>query len=119
MDDIFQLHAAFCRVFSDPKRLRIMWSLQEGEKTVSNLAEIVGCSLPNISQHLRIMRQQGMLLTRRQGRSIFYRIANPKFLDGCMMVREGLVEELEKRGVLSTVDEVVAPSEKAASASDG
>lgn len=110
MDDIFQLHASFCRVFSDPKRLRIMWALREGEKTVSDLAEIVGCSLPNVSQHLRIMRQQGMLKTRRQGRSIFYRIANAKFLNGCMMIREGLIEELKKRGVLSVMADEEMPA---------
>ncbi len=101
MDDLFQIQASFCRVFSDPKRLRIMWGLQEGERTVSDLANLVGCSLPNVSQHLRIMRQQGMVVTRREGRSVYYRIANPKFLLGCKMVREGLLEELQKRSAIS------------------
>lgn len=101
MDDLFQVHASFCRVFSDPKRLRIMWALQEGERAVSELADLVGCSLPNVSQHLRIMRQQGMVTTRRDGRSVYYRIANPKFLVGCKLVREGLLEELQKKGAIS------------------
>jgi DNA-binding transcriptional ArsR family regulator len=103
MEDIFQVHAAFCRAFADPKRLRIMWALQDGERTVSELAREVGCSLPNVSQHLRMMRQQGLLTTRRDGRQIYYRIANAKFLAGCKMVREGLLEELQKRGDLSAI----------------
>lgn len=104
MDDVFQIHASFCRVFSDPKRLRVMWALQEGERTVTDLARLVGCSLPNVSQHLRIMRQQGMVATRRDGRSVYYRIANAKFLTGCKLVREGLLEELQKRGQISPPD---------------
>ena len=97
--DIFDLHAAFCRVFSDPKRLRIVWALQDGELPVGDLARIVGCSMPNVSQHLRVMRQRGMLLARREGRSVFYRIANPKFLAGGKLIREALLEELAIRGI--------------------
>lgn len=85
-----------------------MWALQEGERTVTDLARLVGCSLPNVSQHLRIMRQQGMVATRRDGRSVYYRIANSKFLTGCKLVREGLLEELQKRGQISPPDLRVA-----------
>ena len=102
MNDIFEIHASFCRVFADPKRLRILWGLQEGEHSVTELAKLVGCTLPNISQHLRVMREQGMVATRREGRTIYYHLVNPKFLAGCRLVREGLLEELQRRGKISS-----------------
>jgi DNA-binding transcriptional ArsR family regulator len=54
--------------------------------------------MANVSQHLRVMRNQGAVSTRRQGKTIYYRVANAKFLEGIMKVREGLEEELRKRG---------------------
>ncbi len=95
--DIFDLHAEFCKVFSDPKRLRIMWSLQGGEHSVSDLAEELGFTVSNTSQHLRMMFDRGAVTYRREGKSILYRIANDKFIQGCMKIREGLLEQLQSR----------------------
>lgn len=105
MDDIFDIHASFCRIFTDPKRLRIMWALGDGEKTVGELAEIIGSSLPNTSQHLRLMRSQGAVKTRRDGRSIYYSVANENFLRGCRYIRLGIVEENTRRGELAGDDD--------------
>jgi len=98
--DIFQIHAAFCTIFSSPVRLQIMDFLGSGEKTVTELAEELQVSMANVSQHLRLMRDQGAVGTRRDGRTIYYRIANQKFLQGIQTVREGLLEEFKKRGAL-------------------
>ena len=98
--DIFHIHAAFCTIFSSPIRLQIMDFLGAGEKTVTELAEELNVSLANVSQHLRLMRDQGAVGTRRDGRTIYYRIANQKFLQGIRTVREGLLEEFKKRGAL-------------------
>jgi ArsR family transcriptional regulator len=98
--DIFRIHAAFCTIFSSPIRLQIMGFLGAGEKTVTELAEELRVSLANVSQHLRLMRDHGAVQTRRDGRTIHYRIANQKFLQGIQTVREGLLEEFKKRGSL-------------------
>jgi len=111
MDDIFEIHAAFCRIFTDPKRLRIMWALREGEKTVGELADIIGSSLPNTSQHLRLMRSEGAVTTRRDGRSIYYRVVNENFLMGCAHIRRGIVEEASRRGaMLDSEDDFCPPN---------
>ncbi len=100
--DIFDLHAEFCKVFSEPKRLRIMWVLQNGERSVSELAEELGLTLSNASQHLRMMYDRGAVTYRREGKAIYYRIANDKFIHGCLKIREGLLEQLvSKSQVLS------------------
>lgn len=92
--DIFELHAEFCKAFSDPKRLRIMWALQTGEHSVGDLANELGLSISNASQHLRMMYDRGAVAYRRDGKTILYRISNVKYLEGCLRIREGLVDQL-------------------------
>ncbi len=92
--DMFDLEASFCSVLSSPVRLRIMWMLGKGELGVSQMAAALSLSMPNVSQHLRIMKAQGVVGCRRRGRAILYHLTNPKFLDGVRLIRQGLMEEL-------------------------
>ncbi|MEA1921295.1 MAG: metalloregulator ArsR/SmtB family transcription factor [Pseudomonadota bacterium] len=96
--DLVSLQAAFCTIFSSPVRLRIMSILGAGEQSVGELAEQLDVSMANVSQHLRLMRNQGAVGFRREGKTVYYRVANPKFIEGMMKVREGLLEELRKKG---------------------
>ena len=91
-DEVFALHAQFCHVFSNPTRLRVMWELQQGERTVTELADEIGVSLTNLSQHLRVMRTIGVLVVRREGQSLYYRAASPHFFAGCTEIRQGIME---------------------------
>ena len=99
-DAICALHADFCSVMADKKRLRIIALLGERERTVSEIAERIGVSLQNASQHLRVMRDKGAVEFRKDGQSVYYRLSNPKFLAACKLIREGLLEQIEKRGRL-------------------
>lgn len=96
--DLVTLHAAFCTIFSSPVRLQIMDMLGRGEKSVGALAEQLNVSMANISQHLRLMRNQGAVSFRREGKTVYYWVANQKFVEGITKVREGLIEELQKKG---------------------
>lgn len=89
---LFVRHAQFCSVFSDPNRLRILFFIGDGERSVSEMAAELGLTMPHVSQHLRVMRDKGCLLVRRDGRAALYRVANPKFRMAAMLVREGLCE---------------------------
>ena len=102
--EIIARHASFCSIFADEKRLRIMWLLREGERTVSEIAEHLGVSAQNISQHLRLMRDRNALATRREGQFIYYRISNQKFVEGAALIRQGVVEELNRMGNQSDDD---------------
>lgn len=97
---LLELHARFCRVFADPKRLLILWFLQSSERSVGDIAEALELPLSNISQHLRVMRDRGAVKAQRDGRNIYYQIANPKFLKGATLIREGLTEELSNHNKL-------------------
>jgi len=90
-------HSELCSIFSSPIRIDIMFLLGHGEKTVGELAEALGnIAPPNLSQHLRVMRDQAAVRTRKDGRNVFYRIANPNYLEALKLTRAGLLEEIQK-----------------------
>ena len=92
---LFGLHASICQTLANPKRLEIIARLRAGEKTVTELAEAMRISQANLSQHLALMRQKGILLARREGVNIHYRISNPKIVRACDLMRQVLLENLE------------------------
>lgn len=91
---IYELHADVCKTLANPKRLEILNALRDSEMTVSELTDLVGVRKANVSQHLAVMRQAGILTTRREGVNIYYRIANPKVIKACDLMREVLLEQL-------------------------
>ncbi|MBI4396796.1 MAG: helix-turn-helix transcriptional regulator, partial [Elusimicrobia bacterium] len=68
--------------------------LRSGEKAVSELAEEMGVSKANLSQQLAVMRDKGLLATRREGQWIYYRLAYPKMLKAYDLLRDVLMERM-------------------------
>ena len=93
--ELFQKHAETCCIFCNQKRLMIMWVLGDKEKSVGDIARELDLSPQAISQHLRLMKDRGVVASTRRGRQIFYRMANPKFLEAHRMIRSVLVENLK------------------------
>jgi ArsR family transcriptional regulator, virulence genes transcriptional regulator len=98
---VFEMQAQICKTLANPTRLMIIHTLRDGEKSVGELATILGLRQANLSQHLTIMRQTQILRTRKQGSSIYYSLANPKINNACDMVREVLVQLLDQKQQLS------------------
>ena len=73
--------ADLCRVFNNPTRVLIFWALADGEMSVSEIAATVEASLQNTSQHLRLMKDRDILACRREGQTIYYRIADLSLLE--------------------------------------
>src|SRR5574338_1434555 len=73
--------AAIARAFADPKRLCVVERLAGGERSVSELSRDVGCQVPNMSQHLAVLRAAGLVTTRREGSTILYRLADDRVID--------------------------------------
>ncbi len=69
-----------------------MWALGNKQKSVGEIARDLDLSPQAISQHLRLMKDRGVVASTRRGRQIFYRMANPKFLEAHRMIRSVLVE---------------------------
>jgi DNA-binding transcriptional ArsR family regulator len=95
--------AAFCRIFAHPRRILILWTLAEREKSVSEIAMSVEASLQNTSQHLRLMREMGILDFRRDGQTVFYHVVEDGPLAECPLgsqVGENQVERQRQRDCL-------------------
>jgi len=99
-DQIYAYHAEMCQVFSHPKRLEAINVLRDGEMTVSELAQRLGLTVGNLSQHLSMMKERHILLSRKEGNMVFYRIANPKLIRCFDMMREMLFEQIRQDAAL-------------------
>jgi ArsR family transcriptional regulator, virulence genes transcriptional regulator len=99
---IYNLQAGISKTLANPIRLAILHTLKEGEKSVNELTDILGISQSNISQHLAIMRQVGIVRTRKQGTNIFYSVTNAKINQACDMIREVLLDQLRERQELAS-----------------
>jgi len=97
---LFELQAEVCKTLASPKRLEILNALKEGEKTVSELVEILGVPKANVSQHLAVMRHKGILDSRREGVNIYYRVSNATVIKACRLMREVLSEQMQETSKL-------------------
>ncbi|OGX36184.1 MAG: transcriptional regulator [Omnitrophica WOR_2 bacterium RIFCSPHIGHO2_02_FULL_52_10] len=95
-EKIFQMHAEVCKSMANPTRLRIMNLLREGEKSVEELRERLRLPKANLSQHLGVLRHRRIVSTRRDGLNIYYKVANPKIIRACDILREVLFEQLQE-----------------------
>ncbi|HYN48497.1 MAG TPA: metalloregulator ArsR/SmtB family transcription factor [Candidatus Nanopelagicales bacterium] len=86
--DTGNLRAALIgRALADPKRLCVLETLAAGEASVSELSSCVGCQVPNMSQHLAVLRSAGLVTTRREGSTVYYRLADPKVLETYRLIQ--------------------------------
>jgi ArsR family transcriptional regulator len=85
-DQVFELAAEVFRVMSAPMRLKIISSLCQAEKNVSELLSEIETTQPNMSQHLNTLYQAGVLGKRREGVQIFYRIIDERVANLCRTV---------------------------------
>jgi ArsR family transcriptional regulator len=82
-----QRYASVGRALADPKRLCVLESLADGELSVRDLSTRVGCQVPNMSQHLAVLRSAGLVSTRRDGSNVFYRLADPRVLEAYRLIQ--------------------------------
>lgn len=93
---VYEAHAELCKVLTDPKRLRILNALREGELSVNELARTIFAEPANTSQHLGVLRRAGVVATRREGTVIYYRLAQPRLVEACRIVHEIVLEQLSR-----------------------
>ncbi|VGO14478.1 Transcriptional activator HlyU [Pontiella desulfatans] len=96
--EIFELQADLYQTMASPKRLAIVELLSHGEQCVGAIAETLDSSVSAISQHLRNMKDKNVVVTRKDAQTVYYRLKNPKIIEGCHLVREILLEEMEAQG---------------------
>jgi ArsR family transcriptional regulator, virulence genes transcriptional regulator len=102
-EELYRLQAEFCKAMAHPTRIHILRTLKQGEKSVNELAKIVGITQANASQHLAILRQFGLLQTRRDGSTIYYSITDHRIVEACELVRTCIGERLKNSQILLSV----------------
>lgn len=91
------LVASRFRLLSEPLRLQILNRLQSGETSVSQVAQDIGASQPNVSKHLRLLIEGGLVARRQEKTSVFVRVADKSVFDLCRVVCGSLEEHLQAR----------------------
>lgn len=94
--ELYKLHADFCKFMANSKRIEILFLLGESELCVDEIATKMNVRVPNISQHLAVMRDRGVVEVRREGTKMYYKLSNPKTLQACIIMRDAMVEQMEK-----------------------
>ena len=85
-DKMLDLVARRFRTLGEPYRLRILQELQAGEKSVGELVAALDGNQPNVSKHLQLLSDAGLIGRRREGTSVFYGISDPMVFKLCALV---------------------------------
>ncbi len=86
--EVYEKNAQIYKLLANPKRLEILNIIKNNEATVDKISEIMGIRKANTSQHLAILRYLKVVTVRRNGKNAFYKIANPKLVEPCKILRD-------------------------------
>ncbi len=89
--------ADFFKVLSEMSRLQIICALKNGEKNVSQIIEITGLGQANVSKHLKVLTQAGIVNRSQEGVNVFYAIANPLVFPLCDLVCNSIATQLQQQ----------------------
>lgn len=93
-------HAQICQALADPTRILILYHLADGPQTVGALAEALGISQPTVSRHLKVLREQGMVMATRHGAAIECRLLDDRPIQALDVLREVMHDNLTRRAGL-------------------
>ncbi len=93
---IYHLLSDTCKALSHPIRIEIIELLGKGELGFSEISERTGVAKSNLSQHLSVMVERGILRQRKEGLNSYFRLSSQKVTEACQLIREVLIERLEK-----------------------
>ena len=93
--ELYKLKSRLCKTLADPVRLMIIQELRDGERSVSDIQTALEIPQAAVSRHLAILRDAGVVLTRREKTNIYYRLTDFKICQACDMVNDILISQIE------------------------
>jgi DNA-binding transcriptional ArsR family regulator len=99
---VYFLHAQILKSLAQPRRLMILDYLHSGEKSVGELAQLLGLPQANVSQHLAVLRAQEIVATRREGNTIFYSLVDARVVQACDLFHEFLADRMKNSEALAS-----------------
>jgi|WetSurMetagenome_2_1015567.scaffolds.fasta_scaffold140392_2 DNA-binding transcriptional ArsR family regulator len=100
-NELYRLHADFCKTLSDASRLLIINELEEEELSVNELANRLGLHQSNTSKHLAMMKDHGLVNSRREGSTVYYSLSDPRIFEAIKLLKTVQADQMEKRRILS------------------
>ncbi|MGA7830986.1 MAG: metalloregulator ArsR/SmtB family transcription factor [Terracidiphilus sp.] len=91
-----ELLGGFFTIFAHATRMRILCALQQKPMSVTEIANHAGLTVTNTSQHLRLMRDRGAVIAEKRAQNVYYRIADPRFAQAMLLIREALLEQMQQ-----------------------
>jgi len=94
VQEVNLLHERVCPALGDPKRLLILYALEEGTLCVGELVEALQLTQPTVSRHLRVLRERGLVRADRQGTAVYYSLVDHRLLQAVDLLREVLQAQM-------------------------
>jgi DNA-binding transcriptional ArsR family regulator len=96
--EISHRQAEVCAALADYHRMMLLYAVADTPRSVSDLVRRVGLSQPAVSRHLRIMRESGVVVAERRGKSIFYIVKDRRIVQAMDLLRTSLSEQMQQQG---------------------
>lgn len=96
------LHSHVCEGLGDPKRILILYLLDERPHSVSEVTEALGIPQPTTSHHLKVLRDRGLILAKKEGTTILYSLADHRIIQALDLMRQMLADLLTQRASVVT-----------------
>ena len=106
MDELIKMQSEMCKTFGNPVRLSIIKMLcNEEEMNASRIIKKTGMSKANLSQHMALLKEKGIVESIRKGRNIYYKIADDRIEKACNLMSEVTLNNLrKKRDILNKIE---------------
>ncbi len=95
-EELYELHADTCKAMANKTRIKVLDRLKNNEMRVDELADALDTSAPNISQHLSLLKEAGVVCSRREKRYVYYSICDKRIIEACDLVKEVMLDQLKE-----------------------
>jgi ArsR family transcriptional regulator len=102
--EIHQLHSSLCYGLADPTRILILYALKDSPLNVTELAAKLELPQPTVSRHLKVLRERGMVIARRDAQSVYYSVADERIMQALDLMRSVLADLLQDQASLVAQD---------------
>jgi len=103
-EEVNQLHANTCNGLADPIRILLLYKLSENPSSVNDLANSLSLSQPTVSRHLKILRERGLVIPKRDGQHVFYHLSDPRIIEALDLMRAVMADNLLERARITAFE---------------
>jgi len=94
---MIKMQAEICRILSNPARFHVIKLLCDGERNAAELLKETGLSKANLSQHMSVLVHNGIAVSRRDGKAVYYRLEDRKISKACTIMQEVVIDGIKRK----------------------